>query len=166
MSIFCRHVEEQATYAMIAYEAATPGNMFWQHVQAMVSCAANVSKLLWGQNGRLAKERADMRAILNVPDTSLMRPTVMRNNFEHLDERIDRWYELPGPRIYVDGNVGPIRSAIRTDGGSESYFRNFDPTTGELSFWGDIVNIHDLARELGQVRDMASQVIADLDRHP
>lgn len=184
LETFVRHVKEQAGFAVIAHEraiaalnamGAIPGegwleggarlhaaamSEFWLEVQVFIGCAANVSKLLWGQGA--ADERADVRAAVNVDDTSLLFDRDLRNHFEHIDERIDRWSRMPvASGLRLDTSIGPLSDLIAMFGRDqpvaiESFFRFYDPSTGELSFWADRVKIHELAAELERVRDTAS----------
>ncbi len=52
----------------------------------MLNARANISKALWGSGGRLASERAELRASIDVSDDSPLRYVGMRNKFEHFDE--------------------------------------------------------------------------------
>ncbi len=83
------------------------------YVHALLTHAANISKILWPprpKNRRGAphpytneqrEERAMvMRGDLGVPDDSALRLREVRDDLEHLDERIERWFQgRPGPHL-------------------------------------------------------------------
>src|SRR5271154_1382263 len=59
-------------------------------LQNFLNAAADISKALWGQRGKLASERKDLRDSIGIADDSPLTEVNMRNNFEHFDERLDR----------------------------------------------------------------------------
>ena len=81
-------------------------HLVWIEIQNLVGAAANISKALWGQEGRRANDRAVLREFLSVPDDSPLRDVAFRNNFEHYDERLDTWWAT-GSRNYLDNGVIP-----------------------------------------------------------
>jgi hypothetical protein len=118
----------------------------WSAIQNLLTAAANISKALWGQGGKLAVEREPLRASLGIADTSPLREVAMRNHFEHFDERLDRWWDTSANHIYVDMAVGPRGRTV--SGPAESdMFRQFDPTTGEVIFWGERFNLQEIVSE-------------------
>lgn len=140
LRMFQRQVGNQCFAALMAAEAAqsalNPVNqdVFWASVQNCLTAVANISKALWGQGGKYAKERKPLRDSLDVGNNSSLKPTSMRNNFEHFDERLDDWYATSTNRNHLDHMIGPpnmVAGLADTD-----MFRVFDPTTAELVFWG------------------------------
>jgi hypothetical protein len=113
----------------------------WSAIQDVLTASANISKALWGSKGKKAVEREPLRASLGVSDPSVLQGVDMRNNFEHFDERIMDWWVDDPAHVYIDRNLGSMRwddgtiSAKRT-------FRNYDPATGTLIFWGDTFDVH------------------------
>ena len=103
-------------------------------IQNLLNAAANVSKALWGQSGSLTAERQALRDSIGVSDSSPLREVTMRNNFEHFDERLDRWWTQSAHHNYADLNIGP-RSAISGIDNVDT-FRMYDPATTEVVFWG------------------------------
>jgi hypothetical protein len=81
----------------------------WIAIQNILTAAANISKALWGQGGKFAKEREPLRSSLQVDDTSPLRNVVMRNHFEHHDERLDRWWDTSESHNYLDMSILPRR---------------------------------------------------------
>ena len=64
----------------------------WLSVQSILVGAANISKLLWGSKKKRARERAELRAALEVHDDSPLNSAELRNHLEHFDERLERWF--------------------------------------------------------------------------
>jgi hypothetical protein len=62
----------------------------WYHAQAFVIAAAMISKLLWGTTGR---PRTELLEVLGVDDGSPLKNRAVRNSFEHIDERLERFLE-------------------------------------------------------------------------
>ena len=57
-------------------------------------------------------ERKELRESVEVTDKSQLHNVGMRNNFEHFDERLDRWWNDSSRHNYTDLNVMP-RAAIK-----------------------------------------------------
>jgi hypothetical protein len=121
----------------------------WMAIQNILTAAANVSKALWGQGGTLADARKPLRDSLQVDDESPLRNVVMRNHFEHFDERLDRWWETSEHRNHLDMSIvppGAIEGLADID-----MFRVFDPTTGDIVFWGQRFNVGEIVQEAGRL---------------
>lgn len=138
----------------------------WYGVQNVVIGAGNVSKALWG-TGRTPAEatrrrdaRAPLRESLNVTDDSPLRRVKLRNDFEHLDERIEEWWaewQHKEARVVIGQLVGP-RSAIDMLGvkpGQKDTLRWFDPSTGDIIFWGNELNIPAIFDEVVRILPLA-----------
>lgn len=118
-------------------------------VQNLLNAGANISKMLWGQRGKKAEERAPLRDSIGISDTSPLREVTMRNHFEHMDERIDRWKSTSARKNYADMLIGPremIEGIEPTD-----TFRWFDPVSADVIFWGEAFNIQSLVTEAERV---------------
>lgn len=149
---FQRQVLHQCDFMLLAaadMNAALQGHdmtRVFYGVQNFLNAAANIAKALWGQAGRLAAQRADLRASLGVTDDSPLRVVTMRNNFEHIDERLETWWRDSERHIMIDWCVGP-KAAV---GGLEpiDWFRGFDPVTTDLYFWSQEFNLQALLTEV------------------
>lgn len=120
-------------------------------IQNGLNAAANMSKAFWGAGGKLATQRKPLRDFFHVPDTSVLNDVNMRNNFEHFDERIDRWFATTKSRHFIDMNIGDVRKVF--PGVEEiDFFRNYDPATLDIHFWGYTANLNTLAAEIERVR--------------
>jgi hypothetical protein len=115
--------------------------------------SGNLSKALWGQQGKFAVQRADLRDSLGVTDQSPLKNVGMRNNFEHFDERIDTWWKDCPAHNHLDRLIGQP-SAI--EGLSEKeMFRIYDPTAKQIVFWGQTFNLQEIATEVDRIFPVA-----------
>lgn len=152
---------DKALRVMLDIEA--PGGLtepvltFWSAVGFAVSAAANVSKALWGPRDkpRVAAARQPLRESLGVSDDSPLRDVSMRNHFEHLDERLDRWWKNSPTHNFVDAGIGPVSGIVGVP--DSEMFRTYDPATGNLVFWGELFNLVELGRQIDQLRLRAWQ---------
>jgi hypothetical protein len=129
---------------------------FWRANQNLLVAAANVAKALWGSGGKRVAERADLRESLAVADTSVLKSSpILRNHFEHFDERIEEWEQKSTRHWFVDRNVGNMKNLISPQPDEVEVFRHYDPTTGELTFWGDSVVVRDLVAEAARILPIA-----------
>jgi hypothetical protein len=143
------------------------------YVHAMLAHSANVSKLLfpgppgkrgctriwWG--GRQPRESSSsaqrakcLRKALLVNKHSPLRKRVVRNHFEHYDERLDKLFEAGDAVSVADMNVTTGR-AISVPG--MHGLRNLDAVTMVVSFEGDEVELEALHNELERVKAAAQQ---------
>lgn len=114
-------------------------------IQNLLNAGANISKILWGQKGRFSKERQRLRESIGVSDESQLRQVTMRNHFEHMDERIDRWWVESPNKNHIDKHIGSIRGFEGSN--SKDVFRMFNPDTAEVIFWSEKFNIQNLVTE-------------------
>jgi hypothetical protein len=140
LRIFQAQVALQCRFMMLA--ATEVNNGLQQHdvhyvffaLQNLLNAAANVSKALWGGGGKLSAERKPLRDSIGIGDDSPLRSVTMRNNFEHFDERLDRWWKDSARHNHFDLMIGPTATSIV---GAEDIerFRMFDPSTTDMTFW-------------------------------
>jgi hypothetical protein len=129
----------------------------WYPIQSFLTAIANISKALWGQHGdspkrvRRRKEREPLRQILGVDDSSPLWSTDMRNNFDHFDERIENWQ---GGFVDLGWGNPDQYVGFRLD----QQWRNFDPTTLEVLFWGERYDLPLIARHVASLRGAADRV--------
>ncbi len=123
--------------------------LVFYNLQNMLNSGANISKMLWGSKGKKSEERQALRASIGVPENSALRDVNMRNNFEHMDERIDRWWQESSNHNYADKNIGPEHFI----GGLAPYdmFRMFDPSSASVTFWGEKFNLQALVTEVERI---------------
>ena len=132
----------------------------WLSLQTMVLAVGNLSKLLWGSGGRRSDEREPIREAIGVRDEALLSRTAMRNSFEHWDERVERWFRENPDRHFVDVLIGPARPHV--PGLDDTMvFRQFNPETGEMTFWGESLN---LRQALKEAQELVAPVNRELER--
>lgn len=77
---------------------------FWYALQSFLTAAANISKLLWPRTRKSKSETqlecdarivrgAKLQQLLGIEHDSPLKARALRNNIEHLDERLDTWAE-------------------------------------------------------------------------
>ena len=115
-------------------------------IQNLLSAAANISKALWGQGGKFSQKRKTLRDSIGVDDNSPLKNVTMRNNFEHLDERLEKWWKESPRHNHFDLSIMPKSAVQGID--SIDWFRVFDPITADLYFWSQEFNIKDLISEI------------------
>jgi hypothetical protein len=118
----------------------------WFAIHALLSAAANVSKILWPPNTAFAQRGEELRRALEVGPDSMIQHRDARNHLEHFDERIETWYEASRDRNFVDTNIGPLGMIPGIEVGD--MMRSFDPSTGILHFRGDSWDIGAIGREI------------------
>ena len=118
-------------------------------LQNLLNAAANISKALWGQSGKLEAQRQPLRDSINILDDSPLRVVTMRNNFEHFDERLEKWWLESQQHNYCDFNIMP-KSTVKGIAPID-WFRSFDPVTSDLCFWSQEFNIQELIAEVQKI---------------
>jgi hypothetical protein len=152
--MFQRHVLLQCDFILrdfaeldTALKAGDTARVFYA-IQSLLSSQANISKALWGEGGRLAQEREPIRNSIDVSDTSPFKSTAMRNNYDHFDERLTRWWRDSKRHNFVALIVGP-RHHVGAD--DQDVFRGFDPASGKAFFWDQEYDVYALIKEVQRV---------------
>ena len=161
LRLFQHHVVLQCEFVLTADKDLhdPSGRNPWYAIQNLLTAAANISKALWGQQGKFAAERRPLRESLGVGDSSPLRPTTFRNHFDHFDERLADWDRESVSHNYVDLNVGIIPEK---DSGFEpgDIFRNYDPGTGTLLFAGGTYSLVEIVEETQAILQRARREAA------
>jgi hypothetical protein len=150
--VFQRQVLAQCQTLLAAAAAINQGlnsrntAQVFNEIQNFLNAAANISKCLWGQRGAKAEQRKGLRESIGVEDDSPLRQVSMRNHFEHIDERIERWWEESHNHNIADFNIGP-KNMIQGMQVIE-LFRSFDPATKVITFWGEDFNLQEIVTEI------------------
>lgn len=172
LSIFQQEVVQQAAFALRAaaeMDSLMQNRMrldhdrFWANVQLFLTGAANVSKLLWPPADRKTafawRERGRiLRASLNVQDGSALQQKGFRNDFEHFDERLEKWLTDSPNRNIADRNIGPKGIIVGLQ--DQEFMRGFDPTTWSITFNGEPHDSLAVRRELATLHAAASRLTA------
>lgn len=118
----------------------------WYLLQTILVSAANISKLLWGSEEADAP-RDDLRESLEVEADSPIRSKRVRNAFEHFDEFIEN---MPNT-IFIGRNIGAQGSIVVEGHEPATRFGQFDPSTGEVTFWERTTNVVEVVREVERI---------------
>ena len=155
LRMFQRQVHVQCQFMLFAAKeistalAQKDTTRIFYAIQNLLNAAANISKALWGQGGSLTAQRQALRDSIGVSETSPLREVTMRNNFEHFDDRLDRWWKESARHNHADLNIGPKSMIAGVD--DIDRFRMFDPQTTELVFWSQTFNLQALIGEVQRI---------------
>ncbi len=156
LRLFQQETLEQCSYILIAADqlnrrisTQSYDDVFWRELQTFVVSTANVSKLLWGQGERFAQQRKALRDSIKVEDSSPLKPTMMRNHFEHIDERLDKWWAESADHNIANRIVGPLHTIAGLK--DIELFRTYDPSTSTVRFWGDAYNLKEIVEEVDRI---------------
>lgn len=117
----------------LAEEMPELGHRLWQNIQSFLIAESNISKVFspdprkqkYQQRGDELKKKFPLGTLF------LTKSRELRNKFEHFDEYLED-YTITSSQPFIDSNIGP-RAGISA-GDPTKYFRNFNPSTGELTF--------------------------------
>jgi hypothetical protein len=99
---------------------------------------------------------------LRVDDSSALCSRVVRNHFDHFDEKLDEWWKGSRSHSYADLNFGSIEGFDPID-----VFRRFDSVSGTVTFWGRPYEIPAIVAELRRILPLARggwDALCDLPR--
>ncbi len=130
----------------------------WRALQNLLVAAANLSKLFWGSRGRREREREALRKSVGVANDSPLRSPDLRNNFEHIDERLSDWYATSPNHVYVGRTIGPPQMIVG-DNVAER-FQHFDPETAKVTFWEHELDLNEIVAEAIRIRPLAKSIVA------
>ena len=158
LRIFQRQVRDQCRFVLesvpIVNQAAATGDQdrLWIGCRMFVSGSGNVSKALWGEGRNREKTsalRGPLRDSLEVEDSSPLYDLSMRNNFEHFDDRIDKWWKHSTSHNHLDRMIGSPNMVV---GLSEmDMFRIYDPSGPTIVFRGQTFDLQPIATECDRI---------------
>lgn len=152
LRVFQSNVLEQCKFIIFSYTTLNnsltrnQNDAAFYSIQNLLTSSANISKILWGQKGKRLEERKLLRDSIGILDSSPLREVNMRNHFEHIDERIDRWWLESKRKIYIDSNIMSISKIHGYE--DVELFKTFDPITFDVIFWGEKFNIRSIVKEV------------------
>lgn len=155
LRVFQKQLLDQCKFLLMAAEGVNAGlknkdpREILFNIQNLLNAGANISKMLWGQKGKHAVSRKPLRDSIGVSDASPLREVTMRNHFEHMDERIDRWWAESAHHNFLDKMIAP-KNSIHGPAPIDM-FRMFDPTTCDVVFWGQDFNVQALVDEVQKI---------------
>jgi hypothetical protein len=134
----------------------------WFALQGILIAASNASKLLWGTNAKVKAARASLRESVQVDDDSPLNDRRVRNSFDHIDQRITKWFGQKGSeRVYVGRNIGAPES-VKIDGEPPADpFGQFDPKASELTFWEESIELQAIVVEAERTIDAIDRALAE-----
>lgn len=166
LSLFVREINRQVSFGLRAAKDLFRSldmqdtEAVWYSVQSLLVAVGNTSKLLWPSKSGDALRGIELRRVLELEDDSPLQSKRFRNHFEHFDERLDEWGPSLEGGMVVDSNIGDL--GLILGGVKPEYVRNFDPSTGVLTFRGELyelkpiidalVSLHDKTKKLGESR--------------
>lgn len=133
----------------------------WYSLQNLIIGAGNLSKTLWGtgrneeERTRRYAERQRLRDTVFVTDLSVLRNVKIRNHYEHLDERIEIWWNTSKHRNIIQEIIGPRNMVGGAALGQRDILRWFDPTSGDVIFWGSELNVPAVVVEVERILPIA-----------
>jgi hypothetical protein len=162
LRLFQRQIEFQCDCVLIAAQeldkaiAKRDITAIFCAIQSLLGSAANISKALWGvrKTKNALAARTPLRASLQVTDASPLNPRKMRDNYEHFDERLEKWWEQSKSHNFMDMGL-MARKAIQGFAEIER-FRAYDPATGDLTFWGDDLSLLALLDEVRRIHPIVT----------
>lgn len=130
----------------------TATSRVWFSVQNILVASANLSKLFWGSRERKTAQRTELRDSLAVSDSSCLKSLAMRDDLEHVDERIDLWFaqHQPNPSLAI----------------YDKAFGEYIAETGAVTFWYRFVALNDLISEARRILPIAKRESALLWDNP
>lgn len=118
------------------------------------SCSVGIlDKILYARGKRPRMQRSEhLRSVLGLPGDSPLTNWAVRNDFEHIDERIDEWVKQnPGAISYSRGGISRTGEAPL-----EPVTRHYDSATDDLSVWGARVKLEPAVHA---VRDLHGRIL-------
>lgn len=127
----------------------------WLAIQGLMTACAMISKVLWPEQAP-GKEvtRTELLGLIGLDEASPLHSRSIRNSFEHIDARIERWSKRSVRRNFAQSYIGPA-GGLPTD--SEDTFRTYDPATTLVTFQGEEVKLQELVEALTSLREPLSR---------
>jgi hypothetical protein len=149
----CRIVQE----SWRELTATTDSVIIWREVQGLLAAAAMLSKLLWGINAAAAARRKPLRDALGVLDSSPLYSRDVRNLFEHVDEKIEKWHAENPDGAFVSRNLGWGNPGVGGVGDPTTYFHGLDRRTWVVTFFGKAVDLPGIVAAVEQLLPAAER---------
>ncbi len=130
----CRCIVRAYDHLQAASNKEAPRDVveIWYALQNLLVAAANVQKLAWGEAGKRAAQRTDLRTSLGIADNSALHNPDLRNDFEHFGERLDEWYATAPEKQYSTRGVFSAFNPF--DDPTYAGFGHYDRILGVITF--------------------------------
>lgn len=142
-------------------------------VQAMLSHAAAVSRILCPGNGRWKAEREKRATLLRSSIGASVQDLVvlsrgLRNDLEHYDERLYAWSQLPTVDIYQMSPSRGLRWSLDPyDNDARDLSCCYHPKKHLYTFWNDTYDLGEISAALARVHAAAGKAMFEiLDNNP
>ena len=129
----------------------------WAAVLTILVAAGNVSKILWPPRPKFEPRGAALRALLEIDESNALSNRRLRNHFEHYDERIEDWLTSGHSANYTDQIIGSLPGFLSQFPGNAH--RSYDPSTQNVSFRGESMNLGSILGALATVRQKCRLII-------
>ena len=133
---------------------------FWYSLNGLLGATSRLSKLFWPSGSkksprwRPAEARCkELREFFGIADDSPLKSRVLRDSFEHFDERMDKRLDEVPYGYMLDHEMAPRKGEERW--GSSNLGRRVDPDTWTLSFERDQIELKSLE---SSVRDLVRKM--------
>jgi hypothetical protein len=165
LEVFQKQVTLQVNFANFSAQQINAGvkdqdiNTIFFGIQNLLNAAANIAKALWGGGGKRAEQRKPLRDSIGIDDNSPLKVVSMRHNFEHIDERLDTWWQKSTDHNYVDLNVGAVETVTIVGNDEINNFRRYDAHSFDLLFWGEKFNIREIMLEVQRITPILQELV-------
>jgi hypothetical protein len=131
----------------------------WRHLQTILNASATLQKMFWGQGGKFTEQRGALREAFQVEDSSPLHDPIVRNDFEHVDERIESWLDEGTHPVLMSRNIGPIDGFVMGIKQDDN-LHHYDPTTGLVTFRQNSISIPALVNEAVRIQGILGPLMA------
>ena len=134
---------------------------------AFLSAASVISKILFtgssrrGNQGLVNKRRKKMRELLGIDghkNFPTLKNLAVRNDFEHIDERLDEKFSK-----FQKGRVTQISVSKRKPHKDTLVLKRFDPIRLTISFAEDEISLNDCMKEIEKIYSQVKPAYSKLD---
>ncbi len=145
-------IRQQCRFAQFAWQSlrsslhAMDSEKTFFYVQAFLSHAHNVSRMLWPARPESMARGEKLRGELKFTDDSPLRLGGFRSQLEDVDERFEDWLADPDHRNYVDMNLMPLGTIA--DFKPDKFHRSLDPEHFHCHLRGAECDLRKISDEL------------------
>lgn len=126
----------------------------WMYITTFLVISGNISKLLFPNPRkkdnphyqRALNRGSQLRILLEVPENSILKNRVLRNLFEHCDEKLDAYFQSPRKHTLIDKNIGDPTQWKGLE--QKEFFRHLDPVNEKLIFLGEKYDLKAMKSDL------------------
>ncbi|WP_271401503.1 hypothetical protein [Salinicoccus roseus] len=137
----------------------------WYHVQMFLVSVGNVSKMLYSNPSKKSLKKyvdhhSEIARSHNLPELDFKNELLLRNYYEHYDEKLVDWLEGTPPNVAkMLNNIGPIDSFI--GGMSFSYLKHLDTSSKILHLLDRSINLSDTYNKLVILEEHIEKILSE-----